>query len=105
MIHFRRLRMTLLVAIGALALSCAEDDNNGESCWGNSACVGGLANLIPHPCQREVTATCGDAGADSSCAKDTMLSCATDYYLRNYAPNALPDCSSSHPPLTIGDGT
>lgn len=33
-----------------------------------------------------------------------MAACATEYYLRNYAPNALPDCSSSHPPIVIRDG-
>jgi hypothetical protein len=34
-----------------------------------------------------------------------MSECATDYYLRNYQPNALPDCDASHPPLAIGNGT
>lgn len=68
---------------------------------GNEGCDNVVLNLATHPCQREVEQACGEVDDGSSCAVERMTNCATNYYLRSYAPENLPDCDSSKPVIPI----
>jgi|GEM_PF-1952490 len=108
MILSRPLCSFCLLTCCLLPISCGDDRSDGGTCSlspdGSNSCFGHLSSILPHACEKEVTASCA-TGAEASCASEVMAACATQYYLRDFEPNTLPNCDSAHPPLTIGDGS
>jgi hypothetical protein len=97
---------TIACALTLLCCGGASDDNGlcltyAPEKSDYTGCDNALLNVPLHPCQLEVQQKCAAAPSGSTCASDTMTSCATNYYLRNYAPESMPPCDSSKPILPI----
>ena len=93
-----------VITCASLLLSCGSTGDDRGLCSEPSEC--GVCDNSPlglavHPCQLQVEQTCGTASATTTCPTDTIASCATNYYLRNYPPESLPDCDPTKPILPI----
>jgi hypothetical protein len=95
------------LACALMLLSCGGADDNGMCLAyapqksGYTGCDNAILNVPLHPCQLEAQQKCGAAPGASTCASDALATCATNYYLRNYAPESMRDCDPNRPILPI----
>lgn len=101
-----RTTSTLVTAILFLGCGGASDDNGLCTTLGPDnpnwrGCSNALFDLDVHPCERQVADACATAGSIDVCRSEQMPQCATNYYLRNYAPEQLRSCNPEKPVLPI----
>ena len=91
----------LAAAAGALGL---------VGCWGSGdetfhdlvgSGIGTFGEPAEHLCEKQAAATCSNPQTEATCYADELASCATDYYLRGFSSELLPDCDSTRPLVPI----
>ncbi len=82
-----------MLGVTALLVGCGGDDDDGFEDVVD-ADIGTFGEPTEHTCETAAAADCGDT---TGCYGEQLAACATDYYLRDYAPESLPDCNPERP--------
>ncbi len=81
-------------------IGCGSDGNDRFSDLVGSG-IGTFGEPGKHECEVRAESDCEGFSDYDACHSETLETCATEYYLRGYAPEALPACDPSQPVVPI----